>query len=116
VISVCRSYVRFDVTQTKTSRSKHVYREGAASKHHSIAFLSFEENPEPVIVHAIQTLLIGCEDKCRCTSSKINTRGRKPKRYIRCFINAAHVFPCDFLAHRVQDVPWDSGLAFEALL
>ena len=49
VNSVCRSYVRLDVMQTKTSRPDHVYREGAASKHHSIALLTFEENPERLL-------------------------------------------------------------------
>ena len=66
--------VPFNVTY---SVGDHVYREGAASKHHSIALLTFEENPEQIIVRAIQTTLIGCQDKCRCRSSQINTCGRK---------------------------------------
>ena len=73
VVRPCSCRIGFDITQTTIAPFENIQRDSTPSQCQSIAAVRLKKNPEPIVVHAIQTAFDGFQNNGPVMRTKINT-------------------------------------------
>jgi hypothetical protein len=113
VIPLSRSSVCFDIMETTCGLITNPQRDSTSAQEQSVLALRFEENPKPIVINAVQAVLIGPNDESASSRTKIYARRFEPRSYSCGLIYVAAAPSLDFTFQYFECAEWEFDWMFE---